>query len=354
VHDVGIHGGQRWRRRQHVPVPLAAASIVVLVVAPALPAAAAHRGHHPVYARAHRPAASGRGGRTSAGHVATATSSSRSPPSLTPGLGPPFTVGSETLHLFDPMRATAARGDVPASSGRVLDTDLFVPAGAAGPLPLVVFAHGWNSDPGVYAPLLTRWAQAGFLVAAPVFPDSTDLYPGSPVSDDADQALDISFVITSLLHNDALHVDPTRIAVAGHSDGGTDVALLALDPAYADPRVRAYLSLSSEMPSGIAPYAVAPTSAALLVAVGSADEYGLYPLATQVFDTAEASSKVMVVEQGGDHLGSFVGPTSAATDMREETTRFLELSLEPRPPTSADLAAALENPPSPSLTVAPG
>ena len=265
-------------------------------------------------------------------------------PSVAPGLGPPFSVQSETLRLFDPTRATPARGSVPASAGRVLTTDLSVPEGTAGPVPLVVFAHGWNSNPAVYQPLLTRWAQAGFLVAAPVFPDSTNLDPGSPVSDYADQALDVSFVITSLLANDSLRVDPSRIAVAGHSDGGTDVALMALDPAYADPRVRAYLSLSGEMPSGVAPYTVAPTNAAFLVAVGSADQYGLYPKATTVFDNARATSKAMLVEQGGDHLGSFVDGTATASAMRDETNRFLELALEPDTPTTAAIVAALETP----------
>ena len=278
-----------------------------------------------------------------------------SPPA--PGTTPPptFAVQTETIRLDDPARLTPARGVIPATQGRVLVTDLFVPSGAPGALPLVVFAHGWNSDPGVYAALLTRWAQAGFLVAAPVFPDSTDVYPGSPVSDYADQALDISFVITALLHSDTVLVDPTRIAVAGHSDGGTDVALLALDPAYADARVRAYLSLSGELPSGVAPYTASPVNASLLVAVGSADEYGLYPRATEVFDAAQVPAKVMVVEQGGDHLGSFVGATAAAAAMREETTTFLELALEPHPPTTAALVAALQDPAAPELSVvAPG
>jgi len=266
------------------------------------------------------------------------------PPSLAPGLGPPFTVETETLRLFDPSRTTPARGGVPASPGRLLITDLFVPSGAPDPRPLVVFAHGWNSDPDVYRPLLERWAQAGFLVAAPVFPDSSDLYPGSPVSNYAAQALDISFVITSLLEDDTVKVDASRIAVAGHSDGGTDVALLALDPAFADTRVRAYLCLSGEMPSGVAPYAIGPTGAALLVAVGSADEYGLLPRSSEVFDMAQASSKALVVEQGGSHLGSFVSTDPAAAAMREDSLRFLELALEPRAPSSADIVAALDTP----------
>ena len=319
----------------------AAAAVGLVALATVLgPPAGAARAHHHTGGPRHHTSPSPR----------TVT---QHPPPVPPGMGPPFTVRSETITLFDPSRSTPARGAVPPSSGRRLVTDLLVPSGAPAPLPLVVFAHGWNSNPAVYRPLLEQWAQAGFLVAAPVFPDSTDLYPGSPVSDYADQALDMSFVITSLLHGGTVSVDPSRIAVAGHSDGGTDVALLALDPAYADPRVRAVLCLSGELPSGVAPYTVGATPAALLVAVGSDDEYGLAPLTPLVFQDAQASSKAMIVEQGGDHLGSFVGATPAAAAMREETTRFLELALEPRSPSTADVLAALQPPGSPALTIVP-
>ena len=299
-------------------------------------------------ARAHRHAAG-----PSRHTPAAAPRPTQPPPPVPPGMGPPFTVRTETITLFDPTRPTPARGSVPASPGRRLVTDLLVPSGTSGPLPLVVFAHGWNSDPSFYEPLLQQWAQAGFLVAAPVFPDSTDLYAGSPVSDYADQALDMSFVITSLLHSHVVSVDRSRIAVAGHSDGGTDVALLALDPAYADPRVRAIVCMSGELPSGVAPYAAGASSAALLVAVGSNDEYGLSTRTPLVFQEAQTSSKAMIVEQGGDHLGSFVDATPAAAAMREETTRFLELALEPRPPTSAAVLGALEPAGSPALTIVP-
>jgi pimeloyl-ACP methyl ester carboxylesterase len=292
------------------------------------------------------------GARASVGRDRPSPGPATASPALS-GSDPPYPVQTSSLRLFDPSRMTPARDPVPAAPGRLLVTDLYVPVGASGPRPLVVFAHGWNSDPGAYAPLLEGWAAAGFVVAAPVFPDSTDLAAGSPVSNYADQALDISFVITSLLRDKTVAVDPTRIAVAGHSDGGTDVALLALDPAYADPRVRTYVCMAGEMPSGVAAYTVGTTHASLLVAVGSDDEYGLYPLAAQVFQAAEPAAKAMLVEPGGDHLGSFVDATPPAAAMRDAVTQFLELALEPRAPTSAAVAGALGPPAAQWLQVVP-
>jgi pimeloyl-ACP methyl ester carboxylesterase len=282
--------------------------------------------------------------RTPHGHgSSTHGTTTTRPPSrtTTSTIGPPYQVRTESITFDDASRSTPARGSVPAKAGRMLVTDLYVPVDATGPLPLVVFAHGWDSDPGVYDVLLQRWAQAGFLVAAPVFPDSTDLYPGSPVSDYADQARDMSFVITSLLQSSGVDVDPHRIAVAGHSDGGTDVALLALDPAYADNRIHAYVSLSGEMPTGVDPFTPGPTPGSLFVAVGTSDEYGLYPLSTQVYQAA-VMPKVLLTEQGGDHLGSFISDTPTSAAMREATVRFLHRALEPGPQSSEGLLASVE------------
>jgi predicted dienelactone hydrolase len=304
---------------------LATASLLAVTGAPA---AARPRHHHGAPARA-------------------GTSTTTTTPA-----GPPYQVRTESITLDDPTRSTPARGSVPAKPGRLLVTDLYVPVGAASPLPLVVFAHGWNSNPGVYDVLLQQWAQAGFLVAAPVFPDSTDLYPGSPVSDYADQARDMSFVITSLLQSSVVDVDPHRIAVAGHSDGGTDVAVLALDPAYVDGRIRAYLSLSSEMPSGVDPFTPGPTPGTFLAAVGTNDEYGLYPLTIAVYQAA-VMPKVLLTEAGGDHLGSYIAATPAAAAMREATLRFLDRALQPGPQSSDDLLASVE-PTGSSLVAAAG
>jgi pimeloyl-ACP methyl ester carboxylesterase len=250
-------------------------------------------------------------------------------------------VQEETVTFIDSTRDTPARGDVPGHHGRVLVTTVLRPVTLAGPFPLVVFAHGWNSDPQVYRPLLTAWAQAGYLVAAPTFPDSADTLPGTPVSNYGAQAQDMTFLISSLLSGAAGPVDKTRIAVAGHSDGGADVALMALNPHYTDARVRAYLSLSGQIPMDVSsgPWGV-PLPGALLVAVGTADQYGLLDRAEQIFQTAQMP-KVLLTVTAGDHLTTFIGDTAAQAAMRAETVRFLNTVFSVPTITTAALQAAL-------------
>jgi pimeloyl-ACP methyl ester carboxylesterase len=271
---------------------------------------------------------------------------------------PPYGVQSETITLDDPTRDTPARGDVAAVSGRVLSTIILRPEGLSGPLPVIVFAHGWDSDPSMYTTLLDAWVSAGYAVAAPIFPDSSDTLPGTPVSDFPDEARDLSFVITQLLAGKAspfITVDPHRIAAAGHSDGGTDVAMLALNPAYTDPRIKAYLSLSSQIPDGVDGPWGTPVAGSLLVAVGTDDEYGLLPDSTQVFQAADMVKALLTVN-GGDHLDTFEADTPQAAAVRAETVRFLQaaLSSSAAPVTPTTLSTALEPAPDPSIAVQVG
>jgi dienelactone hydrolase len=342
--------GAVFRRRRRTAAALGAvllvAVVVVVLVGTGVFGGSASSGPKP-------------GGRTGPGSTSAGHPVGSSPTSTThPQPQPPYAIQSETITLDDPTRDTPVRGDVAAVSGRVLSTIILRPEGLTGPLPVIVFAHGWDSDPSKYATLLDSWVSAGYVVAAPIFPDSADTLAGSPVTDFPDQARDLSFVITQLLAGKAspfITVDPHRIAAAGHSDGGTDVAMLALNPGYADPRIKAYLSLSSQIPDGVDGPWGTPVAGSLLVAVGTDDEYGLLPDSTQVYQTADMVKALLTVT-GGDHLDTFEADTPQAAAVREETVRYLQaaLSSSAAPVTPTALNAALSPAPDPSIAIEVG
>jgi dienelactone hydrolase len=117
------------------------------------------------------------------------------------------------------------------------------PDTSGAPYPLIVFAHGLRATPQDYAALLSRWAAAGFVVAAPLFPLTHADTPGGFDQDDQfNQPADMRFVITSMLARlpsplTSL-VSPTQIGVAGHSDGAV-TTLAFLNTCCSDPRVKA-------------------------------------------------------------------------------------------------------------------
>ena len=100
---------------------------------------------------------------------------------------------------------------------RAVTTIVRYPA-SGGPYPLIVFAHGFAVTPATYAPLLRAWAQAGYVVAAPVFPLTNANAPGGPnESDLRDQPADVRLV--SLSHGCLeLAAQPRRGRIRGRID----------------------------------------------------------------------------------------------------------------------------------------
>ncbi|WTZ02549.1 alpha/beta hydrolase [Micromonospora sp. NBC_01392] len=98
---------------------------------------------------------------------------------------------------------------------------------AAGRFPVVVFSHGLRSLPALHAQLTTRWAAAGFVVAAPTYP-RTNLRARAFTRDDVrNQPADARRLVRHLVRlgarpGDALgaHLAVDRFAAAGHSAGG--------------------------------------------------------------------------------------------------------------------------------------
>ena len=72
---------------------------------------------------------------------------------------------------------------------------MWLPA-APGRRPLIVFAHGFDVGPGIYAALLDAWAAHGYVVAAPEFPLTDPAVAGASLdeNDINNQPADLRFV----------------------------------------------------------------------------------------------------------------------------------------------------------------
>jgi pimeloyl-ACP methyl ester carboxylesterase len=93
--------------------------------------------------------------------------------------------------------------------------------------------------------------QRGFVVAAVDFPRTNCHLAGPDESDLVNQPADVAYVIGRMLAAStgprgflAGLVDPGKVAVAGHSDGGDTVAALAANTCCQDPAVSAAIVLA--------------------------------------------------------------------------------------------------------------
>jgi fermentation-respiration switch protein FrsA (DUF1100 family) len=101
------------------------------------------------------------------------------------------------------------------------------PGPAAGRFPLVLFSHGLRGTPELYADTLAGWASAGFVVAAPTYPNTNVDAEHFDRGDIVNQPADAAYVIKMVRQLDrtvgdplAGHIDVDRVAAVGHSAGG--------------------------------------------------------------------------------------------------------------------------------------
>jgi len=250
-----------------------------------------------------------------------------------------YPLGSLTFDVTDPHRPTLARGGVPFHEGRDLPTLVVYPAALnggplPGPWPLVVFAHGYATTPDTYLPLLDAWASAGYVVAAPFLPGERGDIGAAPVhSDVANEPDDLSDVISAMLSPAAPAplvglADPTRVAVAGHSDGAMAVAALTLNSAHHDARIKAALILSGDtynVAGGT--YGTTPNIPVLIVQ-GTADPVNNPSSAYRLWAVARAP-KALLWMLGAGHLPPLVTAGLQQDTVRAATTDFLDGELGP-------------------------
>jgi dienelactone hydrolase len=265
------------------------------------------------------------------------------------GGGGPFAVGKIVVRFIDTRRVvhfprrrpqprplvTVIRYPAIGDPSRV-DGLARPPARSSGPFPLVVFGHGFDSTPAVYARLLQAWARAGYVVAAPTFPLSNANAPGgADESDIVNQPADMSFVITRILAASAADhgilsglVDPHEIAVSGQSDGGATALATAYDERYLDRRVDAAVILSGAevLPGEYFRDANPP----LLASQGAADVVNL-PKYTYDFFHAANTPKFLLRLLGARHLGPYANEQPQLGVVERVTSAFLDRYLKRSP-----------------------
>jgi dienelactone hydrolase len=209
------------------------------------------------------------------------------------------------------------------------------PATSAGPFPLIVFAHGYDITPAPYGRLLTAWAQAGYVVAAPLFPLTNADAPGGPdESDIVNQPADISFVISQMLRADTRRhgllsrlLNPRAVAVAGQSDGGSTALAAAYNEHFVDHRIDAAVILSGARIPGVGGYTFPPPSPPLLAVQGTADTVNALASTYHYFALAP-QPKFLLSLLGAHHLGPYTYAQPQLGIVEGTTTAFLDRYLK--------------------------
>jgi dienelactone hydrolase len=237
----------------------------------------------------------------------------------------PYAVGVRTLSLR-------------RSADRPLPTVIWYPAAgsgdagararvARGRFPLVLFSHGLRGLPESYAPLASRWAAAGFVVAAPAYPRTNGRAARFDRRDVRHQPADARYVIARILALDtragdplASHLDTTRIGAAGHSAGGYTTA--GLFTAGHDVRLRVGIVIAGAAPLG----RFAGPAAPMLFVHGDADRTVAIARGWAAYRSVPWPKAFLTV-LGGDH-GSYLAPgMTGQAQVYAATTDFLRWML---------------------------
>ena len=248
-------------------------------------------------------------------------------------------VSISRLHIVDHHRWTVSHGHV-LSHVRRLPTMLLRPS-SPGPHALVVFCHGYDSNPEAYLHLLRHWAAAGFVVVAPYFP-LTRKRAGRWLdeNDVANQPGDVSVVITGVLHSLGSNVQRNHIIVAGHSDGGSTAFMVGFQRHDADPRVSAIMAFSADR-WGPGSQFSAPRGRLPVLLVQSNRDESNPPHAAQVLWHIAKPPKMYLHLEGASHAAPFMSASPWRGVVEAVTTDFLRAwTTTRRAERSAELRAA--------------
>lgn len=292
-----------------------------------------------------------------------------------------FDVGIVTTTWVDPAGSTEDFATGVTTPGRTLKIEIryptiagsptsetlgATPAFVDGPFPVVVFAHGYDVTPDTYAPLLDAWASAGFVVVAPVFPDTsaTAIAAQQGAYTEADmfnQPGDLAFVVRELARATGLAPGPVPsgggflrglvylpdLAIVGQSDGADTVAALLYDHAYAlddlslavRPKAVGLLS-GSEWTRAVDRYAApGPPAPSVLVVQSNTDACNIPAESALLYNLLDQPKWYLAIDDA-THLGPYTGADAAAPVVERVTVEFFAHAFGRTGATSAAIAAA--------------
>jgi len=205
----------------------------------------------------------------------------------------------------------ASSSPVDAFTGGILDDPI---DGSGAPYPVVLFSHGSCGYPEQSKFLTPLLATRGFIVVAPPHPGNTLFeFPtcGTPAAQAAsfqERPQDMVFVLDQLLAanqdpGSPFHgmVDPTRIAMMGHSFGGFTTYLVQ----SIEPRVKVAIPLA---PAALGNPTLAVPS---LTMIGEVDTVVQNPLTIAAYDRSVTPKRLVTVRDSGHFTfsdGCFPGP----------------------------------------------
>jgi dienelactone hydrolase len=299
--------------------------------------------------------------------VAPSTAAPTTTTTLAPGTIRPidtsrrYAVGTGQATFVDHSRATSPNGDFGGAPNRTIPVEFWYPAegatgaeavgGAAadrahGPYPLILFSHGYDVTPDFYRPMLERWAAAGYVVAAPVYPILSGT-PGGASHVDYEQTFgDARFVIDQVLalpSSDAMGglVDPARIGAAGHSDGEVIAFAEGLLQCCRDARVKSVVAMAGDLSNANNPH-VRNLGLPILHVMETNDEYDPYQHSIDWDRENLDAPRWMLSLLGASHVPPYTQPGNPAFELVSTSTiAFFDGTLKGHPEQLDAIAAAV-------------
>jgi dienelactone hydrolase len=194
---------------------------------------------------------------------------------------------------------------------------------AAGRYPLIVWSHGFFSYPEQQQTITELFAANGFVIVAPLYPYTRKGTNHFNRNDVPNQSLDASFAITQLLRAGnplAAHIDPARLAAAGHSGGGTTTN--GLFTTHRDPRLKAAIVVSGR-PLG----AYTGTPVPMLFIHGDKDPVVAYSQGRQAYG-AVPWPKAFLTMRNTEHGAALGEPDRGHTQVVLTMLDFLRWALD--------------------------